>query len=52
MNINKALNFIEKTGDPVLISLAHYTVGKIKQDEVIAAISVYQLSDGGWTKTE
>jgi hypothetical protein len=52
MDINAAVNYIEKTGDNVLTKLACYAVGKIQKNEAIEAISSYQLTDGGWTKTD
>ncbi|MDI6815723.1 MAG: hypothetical protein QME41_00825 [Actinomycetota bacterium] len=52
MNINAAIKFVEATGDNVLSKLAYHAVGRIKKDAAIEAISAYQLSDGGWTKTD
>lgn len=52
MNVDRAVRFIEKTGDNILMKLAYYAVGRIEKDEVLQAISSYQLSDGGWTKTD
>lgn len=52
MDVNKAISFIEQTGDKVLRYLAYYAVGKIQKNEVVEAVSTYQLSDGGWTKTD
>lgn len=52
MNINAAVKFIEETGDSVSTRLAHYAVGRIQKNEAIETISTYQLSDGGWTKTD
>ncbi len=52
MDINKAVEFVERTGDRVLTKFAHYAVGRVSAAEVIKEASAYQLSDGGWTKTD
>jgi hypothetical protein len=52
MNIPKAIEFIEKSKDQVLISLAYFLVGRQEKEETLNTISTYQLPDGGWTATD
>ncbi|MBN1538454.1 MAG: hypothetical protein JW908_17090 [Anaerolineales bacterium] len=52
IDIDKAVHFVEASGDLVLSALAAYAAGKQGAAETLQIIKAYQRSDGGWTKTD
>jgi hypothetical protein len=52
VNIDKAVNYVIKSGDAVLSALASFAAGQIKTTETLNIIKQYQREDGGWTKTD
>jgi hypothetical protein len=50
--MDKAVQFVQASGDPVLSGLAAYATGKQDAAEALATIETYQCPDGGWTKTD
>lgn len=52
VNIDKAIGFVQASGDVVLSALAQYSTGKVKTTEVLEIIKQYQRADGGWSKTD
>ncbi len=52
IDIEKAHQFVQACGDPILSALAAYACGKQSADETLMALQAYQRSDGGWTKTD
>jgi hypothetical protein len=52
VNTDKAVSFVNKSGDAVLSALASYAAGQMKTAETLNVINKYQMQDGGWTKTD
>ncbi|NMC12751.1 MAG: hypothetical protein GYA34_07685 [Chloroflexi bacterium] len=52
INRDKAFQFVQASGDPVLSALAAYAIGEKSAAEALQAIQTYQRPDGGWTKTD
>lgn len=52
VNVDRAVSFVQSSGDPVLSALALFATGRIGTGEAIDTISVYQMADGGWTRTD
>jgi hypothetical protein len=52
IDIEKAYQFIQASGDPILSALADFARGRKSDAEVLNTLKAYQRPDGGWTKTD
>ena len=48
VNFEKAVNFIQESGDEVMAALASYAAGTKTTTETLKVITRYQRTDGGW----
>ena len=52
MNVEQAVTFVESSGKPAQIALAHYAVERISAEEALQAIAPHQRADGSWSGTD
>lgn len=52
IDIDKAVQFVHASKDPILSALASYAAGTMNTGKVLDVIKTYQRADGGWTKTD
>jgi hypothetical protein len=52
VDINKAVQFVHASNDPILSAMASFVAGKVRAKKVISTLKAYQRADGGWTKTD
>ena len=52
VNTDKAISFVQASGDRVLSAMALFVAGKMDIGRALDAIKAYQRDDGGWTKVD
>ncbi len=52
IDVKKAIQFVNNSGDPGLKAMAAYVNGGMSKDQVLGTLAAYQNADGGWTKTD
>ncbi len=50
VNVDKAIDFVLASGDPILSALALFAAGRTNAEQALNAVKAYQRNDGGrWT---
>jgi hypothetical protein len=52
VDIDRAVQFVHASKDPILSALALYAAGTMGTGEVLDTLKACQRADGGWTKTD
>lgn len=52
VDIDKAIQFVHDSKDPIFSAMASFAVEKISIEKVLDTLKAYQRADGGWTKTD
>jgi hypothetical protein len=52
VNAAKALEFLQRNGDPAFCTLAQYALQQIPLETALQAIQPYQREDGGWARID
>ncbi len=52
IDVKKAIQFVDGSGDPGLIAMAAFVKGELSANQVREVLKAYQNADGGWTKTD
>ena len=52
VNTDKAIDFVQASGDPILSALALFAARRTDAKQALDAIKAYQRNDGGWTKAD